>query len=87
MWAARTRQLQRAHVSVFDRLWSNLPYLRPMCTIIGDSLADYVDPEGGRGKPHPILEANDAAKCISSAWLTWDKMRSLRESHVDWQGD
>jgi len=49
MWASRTRQLQRAHVSLFDRLWSNLPYLRPMCTIIGDSLADYgVDEEGGR---------------------------------------
>jgi len=49
MWASRTRQLQRAHVSIFDRLWSNLPYLRPMCTIIGDSLADYgVDAEGGR---------------------------------------
>lgn len=40
-WAARTRQLQRAHVSVYDRLWSTLPYLRPMLTIVGDSLADY----------------------------------------------
>ena len=50
MWAARTRQLQRAHVSTYDRLWSTLPYLRPMCTIIGDSLADHVDPEGGRGE-------------------------------------
>src|SRR5277367_20506 len=49
MWAARTRQLQRAHVSVYDRLWSNLPFLRPMCTIIEDTLKDYgVDREGGR---------------------------------------
>ncbi|KZT38185.1 hypothetical protein SISSUDRAFT_986622 [Sistotremastrum suecicum HHB10207 ss-3] len=48
-WAARTRQLQRAHVSVYDRLWSTLPYLRPMCTITSDSLSDYgVDKEGGR---------------------------------------
>lgn len=49
MWAARTRQLQRAHVSVYDRLWSTLPYLRPLCTIVGDSLSTYgKDEEGGR---------------------------------------
>ncbi len=53
-WASRTRQLQRAHVSTFDRLWSTLPYLRPMATIIDDTLAGYgvdgrgVDEEGGR---------------------------------------
>ncbi|MGL4808006.1 MAG: urea carboxylase-associated family protein, partial [Giesbergeria sp.] len=48
-WASRTRQLQRAHVSTFDRLWSTLPYLRPMATIIDDSLAGYgVDEQGGR---------------------------------------
>lgn len=49
MWASRTRQLQRAHVSTYDRLWSTLPYLRPMATIIEDSLAGYgVDDQGGR---------------------------------------
>jgi hypothetical protein len=48
-WAARTRQLHRSHVSTFDRLWSCLPYLRPMVTIIGDSLSGYgVDEVGGR---------------------------------------
>ena len=49
LWASRTRQLQAAHVSTFSRLWSNLPFLRPLVTITGDSLADYgVDAEGGR---------------------------------------
>ena len=49
MWAARTRQLQGAHVSTFDRLWSTLPFLRPLATITADSLADYgVDEQGGR---------------------------------------
>lgn len=48
-WASRTRQLQAAHVSTFDRLWSTLPFLRPMATIVGDTLADYgTDAEGGR---------------------------------------
>jgi hypothetical protein len=49
LWASRTRQLQAAHVTVFDRLWSTLPYLRPMVTITSDSLAGYgVDEYGGR---------------------------------------
>jgi len=49
LWASRTRQLQAAHVTTFDRLWSTLPYLRPLCTITADSLSDYgVDPYGGR---------------------------------------
>ena len=49
MWASRSRQLQAAHVSTFDRLWSNLPYLRPLVTITADTLAGYgVDEVGGR---------------------------------------
>lgn len=49
MWAAKTRQLQAAHVTTYDRLWSNLPYLRPLVTITDDTLAGYgVDDEGGR---------------------------------------
>ena len=48
-WASRTRQLQAAHVSTFDRLWSNLPFLRPLVTITDDSLADYgIDGDGAR---------------------------------------
>ncbi|KAL9622277.1 MAG: hypothetical protein Q9160_003288 [Pyrenula sp. 1 TL-2023] len=39
-WASRTRQLHASHVSVGDRLWSCLPYMRPMVTIVGDTLAD-----------------------------------------------
>ena len=49
LWAARTRQLQGAHVSIYDRLWSNLPFLRPMVTITDDTLASYgIDEHGGR---------------------------------------
>ena len=49
MWASRTRQLHSAHVSRHDRLWSTLPYLRPLVTITADSLDWYgTDAEGGR---------------------------------------
>lgn len=47
-WAARTRQLHSAHVSTHDRLWSNLPYLRPLATITADSLGGRHDEWGGR---------------------------------------
>jgi uncharacterized protein YcgI (DUF1989 family) len=45
-WAARTKQLHRAHVTTFDRLWSCLPYLRPMLTIISDTVQYGLDEDG-----------------------------------------
>lgn len=50
MWAARTRQIHASHVSVGDRLWSNLPYLRPLVSITGDSLRG--------GQLHHVLEGD-----------------------------
>lgn len=48
-WASRTKQLHAAHLTTYNRLWSILPFLRPMATITFDSLADYgQDAEGGR---------------------------------------
>ncbi len=47
-WAARTKQLHRSHVTTYDRLWSTLPYLRPMLTITNDTIAYGVDEDGGR---------------------------------------
>jgi uncharacterized protein len=49
LWTSRTRQLQGTHVTRYDRLWSTLPYLRPLLTITNDSLEWYgVDEDGGR---------------------------------------
>jgi len=48
LWAARTRQLQAAHVTTYDRLWSTLPYLRPMLTFTADTLQYGQDEYGGR---------------------------------------
>src|SRR5215813_1925544 len=47
-WAARSRQMEGTHVSTFNRLWSCLPYLRPMLTITADSIQYGVDEDGGR---------------------------------------
>ena len=46
-WASRTRQLQSSSISTHDRLWSTLPYLRPMLTFTADTLSDFHDTEGG----------------------------------------
>ncbi|HPE23957.1 MAG TPA: DUF1989 domain-containing protein [Albidovulum sp.] len=48
-FSGKTRALHGTHVSTGDRLWSCLPYLRPMATIVADTLAWYgTDPYGGR---------------------------------------
>jgi hypothetical protein len=47
-WASRTKQLHRAHVTTYDRLWSTLPYLRPMLTITNDTVRYGEDADGGR---------------------------------------
>lgn len=47
-FSGKTRALHGTHVSVGDRLWSNLPNMRPMATITYDTLDWYGwDTEGG----------------------------------------
>jgi uncharacterized protein YcgI (DUF1989 family) len=52
-WAARTRVIHRAHLSIGDQLWSTPPYARPMMTMIADTLAGQDFPDGI--KPHDLL--------------------------------
>jgi hypothetical protein len=52
-WAARSRQLEGAHVTTHARLWSCLPYLRPMLTFTNDTLP--VEPTAHGGRCHDLL--------------------------------
>lgn len=54
-WAARTRQLESSHLTTYHRLWSILPYLRPMLTITNETIKYGVDGDGGRC--HDLLGA------------------------------
>jgi uncharacterized protein len=45
-WAARTRQFYGAHLTTGHRLWSNLPFLRPLATVIADTVAYGIDEDG-----------------------------------------
>ena len=87
-WAARTKQLHRAHVSTFDRLWSCLPYLRPMLTITGDTV-DYPLDEDGAGchdllgtrcdpYVHKMLNGEDFDYCCHS-----NLVRAITPYHLD----
>lgn len=53
-YSGKTRQLQASHVTIGDHLWSNLPHLNPMCTIVEDSLHWYGIDEFG-GSVHDVI--------------------------------
>lgn len=48
-FSGKTRALHATHVTTGDRLWSTLPWLRPMATITHDTLAWYGWDEDGAG--------------------------------------
>jgi uncharacterized protein len=75
-WAARTRQLGGAHLKKYDRLWSSLPYLRPMGTVTADTMNYGIDEDGAsahdllgsRCDPYlnKLLTGNDVDDCCHS---------------------
>lgn len=47
-FSGKTRALHGTHVSTGDRLWSSIPHMRPMATVVADTLAWYgIDAFGG----------------------------------------
>lgn len=48
-FSGKTRQLHASHLTTGDRLWSNIPGLRPMATITHDTLDWYGWDEDGAG--------------------------------------
>lgn len=53
-FSGKTRALHGTHVSVGDRLWSNLPNMRPMATITHDTLDWYGWDQDG-GSVHDVI--------------------------------
>jgi len=53
-FTGKTRQLHATHVTTGDRLWSSLPYLRPLATITHDTLDWYGFDEDG-GSVHDVI--------------------------------
>ncbi|MGL4634350.1 MAG: urea carboxylase-associated family protein [Beijerinckiaceae bacterium] len=76
-FSGKTRALHGTHVTTGHRLWSNLPYLRPLATITDNTLDWYgFDADGGgvhdvigtRCDPytHRLLSGNDYHHCCHS---------------------
>jgi len=53
-FSGKTRALHGTHVSTGDKLWSNLPYIRPLATITYDTLDWYGWDEFG-GSVHDVI--------------------------------
>ena len=53
-FSGKTRALHGTHISTGDKLWSNLPYLRPMATVTHDTLDWYGFDEFG-GSVHDVI--------------------------------
>lgn len=53
-FSGKTRALHGSHVTVGDRLWSCLPYLRPMATVVEDTL-DWYGVDGDGGRVHDVI--------------------------------
>lgn len=45
-YSSKTRQLHATHLTTGDRLWSNMPYLRPLATIVEDTISYGFDDDG-----------------------------------------
>jgi hypothetical protein len=76
-FSGKTRALHGTHVTTGDRLWSNLPHLRPLATITADTLSWYGfdadgasvhDVIGTRCDPytHRLLSGGDYHHCCHS---------------------
>lgn len=53
-FSGKTRALHGTHVSVGDRLWSSLPHLRPLATIVEDTL-DWYGFDAFGGGVHDVI--------------------------------
>ena len=53
-YSGKTRALHGTHLTTGERMWSSLPYLRPMATIIEDTLGWYGIDEFG-GSVHDVI--------------------------------
>ena len=91
-YSSKTRQIHATHLSTGDRLWSNMPYIRPLATITYDTIAYGWDDDGAgvhdvigsRCDPYTnhLLTGGESHVCCHSN-LTRQCIRDgMKESHV-----
>jgi len=91
-YSSKTRQIHATHLTTGDRLWSNMPYLRPLATITEDTIAYGVDKDGAgvhdvigsRCDPytHHLMTGEDYNCCCHSNLTRAAKLDGLGEMDV-----
>jgi uncharacterized protein YcgI (DUF1989 family) len=75
LWTARTKQLEASHLTVGNRLWSVNPWVRPLLTIIDDTVERRVTPRGGQ--IHDVL----GTRCDPFMWAEIGRRPGHRNCH------
>ena len=75
LWTARTKQLEASHLTVGNRLWGTNPHVRPLLTIIDDTVEHRVSPRGGR--IHDVL----GTRCDPFMWAEIGRRPGHRNCH------
>lgn len=75
-YSSKTRQFHASHLSVGDSLWSCMPYIRPLATIVADSISYGIDEDnagvhdviGSRCDPYTneLMTGNSIHTCCHS---------------------
>jgi len=63
LWANQTLNREGTHLTTFNRLWTNMPWFRPIMTIVEDTVQNVPEPMGARH--HYIFGAH----CTPYFWL------------------
>jgi uncharacterized protein YcgI (DUF1989 family) len=91
-YSSKTRQIHATHLTTGDRLWSNMPFVRPLATITYDTIAYGWDEDGAgvhdvigsRCDPytHYLLTGKESHVCCHSNLTRQCQRDGLYESHV-----
>lgn len=91
-YSSKTRQIHATHLTTGDRLWSCMPYLRPLATITEDTIAYGFDDDGAgvhdvigsRCDPytHRLLTGEDFNYCCHSNLTRAARSDGLSEADV-----
>ncbi|GAX14876.1 hypothetical protein FisN_29Lh088 [Fistulifera solaris] len=91
-YSSKTRQMHATHLQTGDRLWSNMPYLRPLATIVYETIqygwdedgAGVHDVIGSRCDPytHFLLTGHEKHDCCHSNLTRACWNANMTEDHV-----
>lgn len=91
-YSSKTRQIHATHLTTFDRLWSNMPYMRPLATITKDTISYGFDEDGAgvhdvigsRCDPytHHLMTGEESHVCCHSNLTRQAKRDGLSELDV-----